>query len=86
MIDFDKFDLWKLRCKAQSQSIEAGASHNDALASFSERFTAALFDPTLAMPVVRHDAWLHESFQNAPQRTRWGPSGAGSEQTIVGIG
>ncbi len=62
VIDLDKFDMWKLRSEAQSQGIETGACNNDTLTSFSKRFKAALFDPMLAVPVVRDDAWLHESF------------------------
>ena len=62
MIDLNKFDLGKLRSEAQCQSIEAGASNNYTLGRVGNRCVAALFDPMLAVPIVRDDAWLHESF------------------------
>ena len=62
MIDLDKFDMWKFRSKAQTQSIETGARNNYTLMPLGKRCAAALFDPKLAVPIVRRDARLYESF------------------------
>ena len=60
MIDLDKFDIRKLRSEAQCQSIEAGAGHHYTLGPVRQRGAAALFDPALAVPIVRSDAWLYQ--------------------------